>query len=82
MIGNSEAVISLAEIKKKNMIASGSDSGVIKIWNIKNMLCTRTLQAHKGTIRSLAYVEDGDRLVSGGSDNKIIVTNLQDGDQS
>lgn len=58
------------------MLASGSDSGIIKLWNFKTMLCVRTINAHKGTIRSLIYVEDGDRILSGGSDNKIIITSI------
>ncbi|MCX5691206.1 MAG: WD40 repeat domain-containing serine/threonine-protein kinase [Planctomycetota bacterium] len=47
-------------------LAAGSVSGEIRIWNVPTKTCERVLPSGNGTIRSLAFSEDGTQLTAGG----------------
>jgi WD40 repeat protein len=59
-------------------LASGSEDHTIKIWNINNLTCERTLFGHTGYVDSLVHLSD-DRLVSGSSDHTIKIWNVNNG---
>lgn len=64
---------SLAVLKNGN-IASGSQDGYIRIWNIRNGNLNHTIPAHSGWVYSLIVLHNGN-LVSGSWDYKIKIWN-------
>ncbi|KAI0312503.1 WD40 repeat-like protein [Amylostereum chailletii] len=55
-------------------ILLSSSEHVIKMWNTKTGLCTRTIDsAHTDTVSALAWLPDGSGFVSGSQDRKIII---------
>lgn len=60
-------------------IASGSDDGVIKIWDAATGTELLSFAAHTGTITSLMWNADNRSLVTTGVDGKIYVWDTADG---
>jgi WD40 repeat protein len=50
-------------------LASGSDDGTIRIWDLVGHQTLRVLQGHSGTINGLAFSPDGALLASAASDH-------------
>jgi WD40 repeat protein len=53
----------------KNLLASGSYDCTIKIWNLLNWTCSRTLFAHTGPIWAMARSEN--YLISASKDKTV-----------
>lgn len=49
------------------MLAAGHTSGMLRIWNIKDGQIVKTLAAHPGGVRAIAFSPDGSCLVTGGA---------------
>jgi len=60
-------------------LASGSTDKTIKIWDTISSRCIKTLRAHTGTIRSLAFSADSAILGSGSDDNTSILFDVKQG---
>lgn len=58
-------------------IATGSEGGdhLVKLWDSRTGAPVRTFMGHTHTVNSVAFTNDGRRLVSGSSDNTIKVWN-------
>ena len=65
-------VSALAYNKKKNILAIGSTSKVIKIWDLNSMKIIGKLSGHTYKIRSLAFYKDGEKLISSGYYDKSV----------
>lgn len=52
-------------------LASGSEDGTIKLWNVIKESETATLKGHKDAVFILVFTPDGKTLVSGGQDKTI-----------
>jgi WD40 repeat protein len=61
------------------LLASSSDDQIIRLWDIQNNLCSKSLIGHKGRIFSLAYSSDGQLLFSGSSDRTAKLWDIQTG---
>ncbi len=56
-----------------SVIATGYDSGFIRLWNVESKKELLVLKGHKEKITSLVFSPDGKLLVSGSLDRRIIV---------
>ena len=62
------------------MDSTGSFDDTIKIWDLKNYTCIKTLKGHTGHVYSLNQLPDG-KLISGASDWSLIAWDLEKGEQ-
>ncbi len=74
-----KAVRVLAVSPDGQMLASGSDDNLVKLWDPKTGNRLRTLPGHAGAIQALAISSDGQTLVSGSDDQTIKVWKLGTG---
>lgn len=63
----------VAFIADGSVIASGYDSGVIRLWKLETKKELLVLHGHKDRVNSLVFSPDGKILASGSSDRKIIL---------
>ena len=74
------AVLGLAISRKNHLLASASDSGQIKVWQVENGQCIKTFeQAHTQGITSLAFHPDGTQVLSASFDGTIRLFGLKSG---
>lgn len=52
-------------------LLSGAYDGEVKIWNLAQGTCKRTLLAHDGIVRALTYVPNGKHFITVGDDKTI-----------
>ena len=72
---HSKFVYTLTSINP-NTIASGSQDGSIKIWNIENGACLKSFKAHLNSVFCIIKLNDS-QIVSSSQDSTICVWNLQ-----
>ena len=71
---NQTCITAISRHPKRPMVATGSDSGDVLIYDI--ISCRKQLlQRHRGRINTIIWSPEGKSLVSGGNDGKIIVWN-------
>lgn len=54
-----------------SLLLSGACDGEVKVWNLAERTCVRTLQAHRGMVRGIAFLGDGHRFITVGDDKNI-----------
>ena len=54
-------------------LASASEDGIIKIWDLYERKCLSTLDSHFSLVRSLAYSQENRILISGSRDKTIML---------
>lgn len=63
--GHSDSVQHLAKHPSKlSVILSGACNGEIKVWNLSNHHCLRTIKAHNGIVRSVCVPDHGNYFFS------------------
>ena len=60
----------MIKLKEENKLASSSSDKTIKIWNIDELKCINTINAHKHDITALTLLSDG-KLISASTDMQI-----------
>jgi WD repeat-containing protein 61 len=71
--GHGSWILSLRVSPNGKYIASGSSDRKLKIWSIQTGECVATLSGHSDAVWGVAWNNIGDRLVSVGDDDNIIV---------
>jgi WD40 repeat protein len=64
LVGHNEPISALIHLDSSNQIVSGSEDGVIKVWDCITGKCLMSFEGHNFEVRSLLQLKDG-RLVSG-----------------
>jgi len=63
----------MVHISSRNQLITGGSEGQIKIWDLHKSQMVQSINAHKGEIFKLLYIEEKDMLVSSGLDNCVKV---------
>jgi WD40 repeat-containing protein SMU1 len=69
VMGHTSAILCMKLSNDSELLASGDDTGKVKIWKLSNGKCLRQYQAHDGSpVTSLDLSRDSSRLLTGSSD--------------
>jgi len=63
--GHTTQVWSVAFSPQGNTLASGSDNGIVKLWDVSTGECRKTLKGHTHQVWQVAFSPQGKTLVSG-----------------
>lgn len=63
----------------RGTLASGSNDGTIKLWDVRDGKCLKTLQEHTSGVQSVAFSPDGQTLASGSNDQTVRLWDVRDG---
>ena len=69
----SAIVNSVAFSPNENRLASGSEDGVTKLWNLDTGEAIRTYTDHTDAITAVVFSEDGQTLISASKDDTVRV---------
>ena len=78
--GEETGVSSIALSPNGKTIASGSDNGKVRLWDIETEKVVARWTGHTRTVRSLCWSVDGERVVSVSDDGTIRVWDVESGD--
>ncbi|HRS14606.1 MAG TPA: WD40 repeat domain-containing protein, partial [Candidatus Bipolaricaulis sp.] len=59
------------------VLASGSDDGTIKLWDVTSGTGLRTLTGHTYPVNSVAFSPDGKTLASGSNDGTVLLWDVE-----
>lgn len=59
------------------ILATGSDTGVLKLWDIRQQVNVLTCAEHKGSINSIAFSENGYLAATGSTDGSVKIWDLR-----
>ncbi len=62
-----------------SMIATGDDSGAVKIWSLASGKCVRSMQAHPKPVLAVLYTAASDKLITASQDGLIRLHGLRSG---
>jgi WD40 repeat protein len=60
------------------LLAAGCESGDIVVWETQDWKQQDSWRGHRGTTRVVAFTHDGSRVMSGGSDSKLVLKKVGD----
>jgi WD40 repeat protein len=69
--GHAAGVWRVAFSADDKTLASGSQDGTVKLWNVSSQQAVATLPGHAGPVQGLAFSPDGDTLASGSEDGTV-----------
>lgn len=64
-------VFALAFSGAAPVLASGSEDGTLRLWNLDTGTQAGLINAHNGAVQSVAFDANGRRMASGGDDNQL-----------
>jgi WD40 repeat protein/transcriptional regulator with XRE-family HTH domain len=77
--GHRELVWSLAYSPDGKFLATGSEEGTVKLWEVATGQCLRVMIGHSEWVQSIAFSPDGQWLASGSGDRKVRVWEVATG---
>ena len=78
--GHTERVNSVSFSPDGKALASGSDDGTVKLWNVAERETIGTLEGHADSVRTVAFSPDGRTLASGSWDGTVKLWNAATND--
>ncbi len=72
-------VTAIAFAPENNMLATGHDDNVVRLWDCKREKCLRELCGHEMPVSAVAFSTDGKKLASAGEDRIIRLWNVATG---
>lgn len=69
--GHSRPVHGLALLG--DLLASGSESGSVRLWDLESRACVRTFHDHRNLVGEIAPLPDGERFASASFDGTVVV---------
>ncbi|CRK31727.1 hypothetical protein BN1708_005529 [Verticillium longisporum] len=79
--GHDGTIYSVSFTEDGHRLASASEDGTVKIWDVATGTCLQTLEGHNGCIMSAAFIAD-DRLASASQDGMIQLWDVATGKSS
>jgi len=78
-VGHTALINAIASFCGGTRLISGSQDQTVKIWNVEDGSCIKTLEGHDGWVRCVCVVVGGeeDLIVSGSSDNTLKAWNIE-----
>ncbi|KAJ5743781.1 hypothetical protein N7533_008651 [Penicillium manginii] len=78
--GHSKRVNSVIFSHDSKFLTSGSDDGLIKVWNANSGECFQTFEGHTGPVNSVTFSHDSTILASGSNDGMVKVWDANSGE--
>jgi WD40 repeat protein len=73
------SLYSVAYSPDDRVIAAGDGDGQIIFWDAETLRMTAVITPHRANVLSIAFSADGTRLVSGGNDGDVAITEVKTG---
>jgi len=77
LMSHTAAVTSLAYSADGKILASSSDDGTIRLWDVHNQQCLAVLSGHSERITTITFSPNGAMLVSTSDDGAMQVWAIQ-----
>ncbi|KAG1688003.1 Transducin beta-like protein 3 [Nymphon striatum] len=71
--GHDCSVLKIAFLTRGMQLLSSASDGLLKLWNIRQDECVKTLDGHEGKVWTLAITSDENFLMTGAADSSIIL---------
>ena len=65
----------------ENILLSGGNNNLIKMWNVTSGGCLKKMSNHQGVISCILRL-NSNQIISGGYDNKILIWNINGSDEN
>jgi WD40 repeat protein len=82
LAGHRGSVYSLAFLANGRQLASASEDGTIRIWDINTGTTVQTLTGHKRSVFAIAVSPNGQLLVSAGNERDLFMWDVRSGKQT
>jgi len=69
--GHESPITNLSFSPAGDLLATGSEDGTAKLWDLRSGRLVRTLRGHAGTVGSVAFARGGRTLATGGADGTV-----------
>ena len=79
-VGGADEYVSLVALSSHTLAVSSSADGAIRVWNVNNGECTRTLRGHEASRVTLKVLGDGRLASESPGDRSVRIWNVETGE--